>query len=115
MSQHTEQPHKLITVILPKGPAKALTEQLIHERGLDRVNVNYARGVGRITPLRHRGVGETSEKAIVTVLIDAEQADETFEFIFYAADINRPHGGLMYQQPVTAATLFNLPEIEEEG
>lgn len=115
MSQHTDRPHKLITALLPKGRAKALIERLVHERGIDRVNVNHARGMGRLTPLRHRGVGETTEKEIVTVLIDAEQAEETFEFIFYEAEINRPHGGLMFQQPVLASTLFNLPaEVAEE-
>ena len=110
----TDLPHKLITAILPKGRSKDLVKQLIHDRGLKRINVHRARGSGRITPLRHRGVGETTEKEIVTVLVDAEQADETFEFIFFEAEINRPHGGLIFQQPVYASTLFSLPDIEEE-
>ena len=80
----------------------------------DSVNVNYARGLGRITPLRHRGLGETTEKAVVTVLVEEERADEVFEFIFYEAEINQPHGGLMFQQPLLANTLFKMPDIEEE-
>ena len=43
------------------------------------------------------------------------RADEVFEFIFFEADINRPHGGLMFQQPLLATTAFNLPELEEES
>lgn len=114
MSQHTTVPHKVITAILPKGRANEVLRKLVHERGITRVNINYARGAGRITPLQHRGVGETSEKEILTIIVEEHQADEVFEYVFYEAEINRPHGGLMYQQPLHAATLFNLPDIEEE-
>ncbi len=114
MTQYSTQPHKLITVFLPKGREKDLVRQLVEDRGINSVNVNHARGLGRITPLHHRGVGETTEKAIVTVLIEEERADEIFEFIFYAADINRPHGGLMFQQQLLASTAFTLPDMDEE-
>ncbi len=111
---HTTEPHKLITAILPKGRSKQLVQRLVHEKGLNRVNVNHARGIGRITPLRHRGVGETTEKEIVSVVVHADQAEEIFEFIFFEAEVNRPHGGLMYQQPLFASTLFSLPDLPEE-
>ena len=114
MSQHTTIPHKIITAILPKGGSKEVVNKLVHEKGIARINVNYARGAGRLTPLQHRGVGETSEKEILTIIVEEGQAEEIFEYVFYEAEINRAHGGLIYQQPLHAATLFNLPEIEEE-
>ena len=114
MTHYTTRPHKLITVIIPKGVDTELVNQLGDEVGINSVNVNYARGLGRITPLRHRGIGETTEKAIITVLIEEERADEVFEFIFYKADVNHPHGGLMFQQSLLANTLFKIPEIQEE-
>jgi nitrogen regulatory protein PII len=114
VSQYITSPQKLITVILPKGRDKELVHKLVDELGIQSVNVNFARGLGRITPLRHRGVGETTEKSIVTVLVDEQRADEVFEYIFYEADINRPHGGLMFQQPLLASTAFKLPDLEEE-
>ena len=114
MTHYTTHPHKLITAIIPKGQDSELVNQLVDELGINSVNVNYARGLGRITPLRHRGIGETTEKAIVTVLIEEERADEVFEFIFYKADINHPHGGLMFQQPLLANTCFKIPDIQEE-
>jgi len=71
--------------------------------------------VGRITPLRHRGVGETSEREVVTVAVAAEEADALFEEIYRVADINRPHGGLMYMQALRVATPFVLPSgLSEE-
>ncbi len=114
MNHHSTAPHKLITAILPKGRDKELVQKLVQDLGIQSVNINYARGLGRITPLRHRGVGETTEKSIVTVLVEAERADEVFEFIFFEADINRPHGGLLFQQPLLATTMFKLPDLEEE-
>ena len=114
MAHHTTHPHKLITAMLPKGKDKELVHRLVDELGINSVNINYARGLGRITPLNHRGVGETTEKAIVTVLIEEARAEEVFEFIYYEANINEPHGGLMFQQPLLANTLLRMPDIEEE-
>jgi len=107
--------HKMITAIVPKGKAQKLVEQLVYELGISRVNVNHSRGLGRITPLRQRGIGETTEKEVVTVLIEPERAEEVFDFIFFEADINTPHGGLIYQQPTFASTPFNLPDLPEES
>ena len=69
MQDGTQQ--KVITCILPKGKAMSVVRLLVEERRLTAVDVHYARGVGRITPLRHRGIGETSEKEILTVAVAA--------------------------------------------
>lgn len=105
---------KVITCILPKGRSKSVVEILSRERGLTQVDIHYARGVGRITPLRHRGIGETSEREILSVAVPAEEADELFEFIYEVAAINQPHGGMMYMHPMRMGTGFALPELPEE-
>ena len=107
-------PHKVITCILPKGHSKPLAKTLTRERGLTQVDVHYARGVGRITPLRHRGIGETSEREILSVAVPAEEADELFEYIYRQAGIDRPHGGMMFMHPLLTGTGFTLPELPEE-
>lgn len=116
MDQHTLQPHKQITVLLPKGRAMKVVDQLFHEHGITRADVHHARGVGKITPQRHRGIEDTTEKEIMTVIVEADRADEIFEYIFFEAEINRPHGGLMFQQPVLDTTMYSLPEevMEEQ-
>ena len=114
MINTVSEPHKIITAILPKGRDKDLIKKLVQEKGIQSVNITYARGLGKITPLRHRGVGETTEKSIVTIIIETSRANEIFEYVFYEADINRPHGGLMFQQPLLGSTAFELPEVEEE-
>ena len=108
------EPHKVITCILPKGRAMHLMQALTKERGLTAVDVHYARGNGRLTPLRYRGIGETSEKEVLTVAVPATQADELFEYIYEFAEINQPHGGLMYLHALLQATRHVLPDVPEE-
>jgi hypothetical protein len=105
---------KVITCILPKGKAQPLLRQLTLEKGITTADIHYARGVGRITPLSHRGIGETSEREILTVSVPAEQAEELFEFLYLTAEINRPHGGMMFMHSLIAATSFQLPDLPEE-
>lgn len=111
----TSAPQKVITCILPKGRAQPLALALVRERGLTAVDVHFARGVGRITPLRHRGIGETSEREILTVAVPAGDAAALFTFIYETAEINRPHGGLMYMHALRCATPYALPVLPEEG
>ncbi|NEX22001.1 hypothetical protein G3480_17100 [Thiorhodococcus mannitoliphagus] len=105
---------KIITCILPKEKAMPLVRTLAQEQGLNAVDLSYARGVGRITPLLHRGIGETSERAILTIAVPASAADDYFELIYEIAEINHPHGGLMFMHGTTMATGFALPDLPEE-
>jgi len=105
---------KVITCILPKGRARRIMQALTKEHGLTAVDVHYARGNGRLTPLRYRGIGETPEKEVLTVAVPTAQADEIFEYIYELAEINRPHGGLMYMYPLLTATRYTLPQVPEE-
>ncbi len=109
-------PSKLITCILPGGKAMPVLKRLKQEFGIVAANINHARGSGRLTPLAYRGVGEQTEKEILSVVVDAARADSVFEFIFFEAEVNRPHGGLMYQSALTLATDYRLPaDLPEES
>ncbi|TNF97826.1 MAG: hypothetical protein EP297_09670 [Gammaproteobacteria bacterium] len=106
--------HVLITCILPRGKAQPVLCALKDEKNIITANIKRARGAGRMTPMAYRGVGETTEKDIMVVIINEEKADEIFEFIFDRAEINRPHGGIMFQQKLSAATAFSLPDLPYE-
>ena len=106
--------HKLITCILPKGRALSVLESVKDRFELTAANINSARGIGKITPLKYRGLGDQAEKEILTVLVDAARADDVFEFIYFDADINRPHGGLMTMQALLGASEFALPDLPAE-
>ncbi len=114
MNTHKLETHKLITAILPKGKAVDTVKALKLQKDIIRTNINNARGVGKLTPLAYRGAGDQAEKEVLNVVVNAEQADTVFEFIYHHADINRPHGGLMYMSELLEATPFTLPELPEE-
>ncbi|OGT34817.1 MAG: hypothetical protein A2W28_11045 [Gammaproteobacteria bacterium RBG_16_51_14] len=106
--------YQLITCILPKGIAMGVVEALKTEKGIISTNVNNARGLGKITPLAYQGFGEQSEKEILNVVVAGDQADEIFEYIYHKADINHPHGGLMFMCQLQQSTSFVLPDLPDE-
>jgi hypothetical protein len=105
---------KLITCILPKGTARQIMLSLKSKYGIITSSMNFARGLGRLTPLAYRGIGENTEKEILTVVVSESQADEIFTFIYHEAPINRPHGGLMYMHPLQQSIPFVLPDLPGE-
>lgn len=111
----TTNRHKLITCILPKGVAMSVVGTLETEKGITTANVSNARGMGKLTPRAYRALGDQTEKEILTVVVTENQADELFEFIYHEAQINRPHGGLMYMCRLQTSTPFLLPDVAEEG
>jgi len=106
-------PQKLITCILPHGIALDVLQRLKDEKGIIEASTNTARGMGKLTPLAHRGPGEQSEKDILNVIVSAAEADEIFEYLFDIARIDRPHGGLIYMAALGHATPFVLPELPQ--
>lgn len=107
--------HKLITSILPKGTGIDVLKKLREEKGIITANVDSARGMGHLTPEAHRGIGEQSEKEILNVVIAADQADEIFEYIYAVAEINKPHGGLIYMTGIQQASPYVLPDLPDES
>lgn len=106
---------KLITGILPKGRSSTVINRLKEEKGINTANINSARGMGKLTPNAYRGVGEQTEKEILDVVVDSSKADEIFEFIYDIAEINRPHGGIIYMTKLQQTTEYILPDIPEEN
>lgn len=106
--------YKLITGIFPKGTGIDVLKKLKEEKGIITANVDSARGMGHLTPQRHRGIGEQSEKEILNVVIESDRADEIFEYIYEVAEINRPHGGLIYMARLRQSSPYVLPELPNE-
>ncbi|MBI2970285.1 MAG: hypothetical protein HYY36_06040 [Gammaproteobacteria bacterium] len=106
--------HKLISCILPRGIALDVLRKLRHEKGIIEASVNTARGMGKLTPLAHRGIGEQTEKDILNVVVPAERSDELLESNYESAHIDRPHGGMIFMHALSGATPFVLPDLPEE-
>ena len=110
MVHKADSRHKLITCVFPIGVALPLAHTLKHEKGIVTSNVSNARGVGKLTAAAHRRLGDQTEKQILTVTVDQSVADDIFEFIYFEAKINEPHGGLMYMSSLDDYVPLVVPE-----
>ena len=105
---------KLITCILPKGNALPLQEALVKEKKIDSGNFHFGRGVGRDSHIKDIGIGEQEEREILEVIVPGDEADELFEFMFFTAEMDMAHGGMIYVTPIIQTTAMTLPEITGE-
>jgi hypothetical protein len=102
---------KLVCCIVPHGRGLELLDALRRDRGLNAGHVHLARGIGRATPLGKRPFGEAAERDVVTVVVPAGEADEVFEYLYFAGGLDQPHGGFVYLRPLEQATPLVLPEL----
>ncbi|MDA1371664.1 MAG: hypothetical protein O2971_13015 [Proteobacteria bacterium] len=102
-----------IVCILPKGKASIVVSGLIKDFDIHDANFYHARGVGKFSAKSSSGLGEQREKDILDVVVSKEQAEEIFDYIFHKAEMNKPHGGLVYMVKVPIMALMQLPEPSE--
>ena len=101
---------KRITCFLPKGVGIRLVEILHREKNIDSANVQAGRGLPTLENAENYGAW--TEQDVLTVIVDATQADEIFGFIFSQGEINKPGGGFIYQTSLTKASSYKLPGVE---
>lgn len=103
---------KLITCIVREAYAARAAAALREKFGLQTLNHHFARGIGKSSPLVRRGIGEKTEKVVLSVVVDSRSANKVFEFLYHAAEINRPRGGLIFMNSVHSVA-FETMEIPE--
>ena len=84
--------YRVLTCIMPAGQGSEVLEALRREAGVVSAIAHHARGIGTHN-LRHRLFSD--EKQILTVLVEAERADEVFGFLYYRAGLDTPHAGMI--------------------
>lgn len=102
---------KRITCFLPKGAGIRLVEMLHGEKNIDSTNVHTGRGLRTVENVKDYGAW--TEQDVLTVVVDAEQADEIFAFIFFQGELNKPGGGFIYQTSLIKASHYTLPRMED--
>jgi len=110
MEQETIKKEKRITCFLPKGVGLKIVEMLHNEKNIDSANVHSGRGLRTVASVKEYGAW--SEQDILTVILDADRADEIFEYIFFQGELNKPGGGFIFQADIQRSTPFYLPKIE---
>lgn len=102
---------KLITCIATEDRAQEALKSLDKDFGIQAMVDHFARGFGRSSTSPTRGLGQQTEKTTFTVLVKSSQADEIFDYLYEAADLHRPHGGIIYVTSVTKS--LASPNIDE--
>lgn len=107
---------KLITWIVREANAIKSAAALREKYGLQTINHHFARGIGKSSPLVRRGIGEKTEKVVMSVVVDSRIANKVFEFLYHEADINRPRGGMIFMNAIHSLAFEPMvpPEKEEE-
>jgi hypothetical protein len=104
---------KLITCILPDdGSDKALMRKLRQEKQIINTNSVACRGISVLQSATCKldRLPEPSLVRMVRVAVAESEADALFDYIYEIAGIGRKGGGAIFMAPLTAMTLFELPE-----
>jgi len=103
MNEKQNKKEKRITCFLPKGTGVKIVEMLQSEKNIVSTNVHSGRG--------QRTAETWKEQEILTVIVDADRAEEIFEYIYFQGKLNEPGGGFIFQSDLNRATSFELPDI----
>ena len=103
MNEKQNKKEKRITCFLPKGTGVKMVEMLQSEKNIVSTNVHSGRGQSTAEPWK--------EQEILTVIVDADRAEEIFEYIYFQGKLNEPGGGFIFQSDLNRATSFKLPDI----
>lgn len=99
--------HKLITCILFGHKARVIIETLAKEKGIITADKSTARGTSILNV-------NGEEMEVITVLVEEFRADEIFEYLYFEAELNKPHHGMIYQQSIKKASKYTLPKEEKD-
>ena len=109
---------KVIYCILPDdGTDRRLLLELRKKKSVVRAGSEICRAVGALaaTKTKRGKLPEPQLAKKVQVVCTADQADEIFDFIFWAAKVGKPGRGLMWQLAVSSCTPYELPaDIRDE-
>lgn len=97
--------YKLITCVMQEKLSIDIIKHLQKEKKILTANTYSARGSTYIERLDIR------QMDVLTVVVDEQQADDVFEYLYYEAKINRVHGGMIFQEELGRSTSYELPKL----
>ena len=109
---------KVIYCVVPDdGTDKRVLAELRKTRGIIRAGSSSRRSIGALGDVRvdHGKLPQPELVKQFYVLCPEDIADEVFDWLFWAARIDKPHRGMMWQQAVTGCIPYELPpDIPDE-
>ncbi len=84
----------LITCIVQRGVADKIVKAA-QNAGAQGATVNYAQGVGMRERLGVMGLAIEVEKEVISIIVANDQADQVFEAMYLAGNLDTPGMGIM--------------------
>lgn len=101
----------LITCIIQRGLADRIISAAI-DAGAQGATVFYARGTGvRQRHLGLLGITVSAEKEVIYVVAATDQADQIFERMYLAANLDTPGMGMIYITALEKMATFVPPHV----
>jgi hypothetical protein len=100
-------PERLLSCLVPQGLGSDLRARIFSELRLTRVDLHSARGFMGSDP---GGLFNRVERDIVSVVVEAEQADEVFDWLYHEAEVGTKEGRFLYMTRLDRSTPFTLPD-----
>ena len=96
---------KLITCILQEDLSHSIIEHLHEQKKVFTANKFSARGMSFTDRL------DVRQMDVISVVVEEEEAEDIFEYIFIHGKIDAEHGGLIFQEALGRSTLYALPNL----
>ena len=109
-----ETDSRLISCVVPKGRGAPLQKALADNKAIHNATLHHGRGVGKSLHSVNRSIGDQQERDILEVIVGQDKCDEIFEYIYFEANINEPHGGIIYFSKVSKNSRSELPDVAWE-
>lgn len=99
---------RLICCMLPHGTGRSLLERLYHQLGVTRADLHSARGF--FIGADPRGFFSRVERDVLQVIVDGEEADGVFEWLYREGHVGDQPGRFMYMARLARATGYGMPQ-----
>lgn len=97
--------YKLITCVMQEKLSLEIVKNLQNEQKILTANTYSARGS------TFENEDDAKQMDVLTVVVDAAKADEVFEYLYFEAKVDRPHGGMIFQESLGRSTEYSLPKL----